>query len=143
NDESKVGYRIKNLPTLYNRKARDINDWNTTTYTEYLRDKHREIFGCEYVPVGGRWATEQGMIGRLIGTKAQAGTHDKAIIKRFIDEGFKSYKPTSQYPGTSFGFLYAYRRNIWQSLEAEERREERDKQAEMTAEDYDRLSEWL
>ena len=137
----------KKLPTVNDWQARDIDDWNTTTYTEYLRDKHREIFGCEYVPFGGRWATEQGMIGRLIGTKARAGTHDKALIKRFIDEGFKSYKPTSQYPGTSFGFLYSYRRNILQRLEAEEaakaRRDERGKQAEMTTEDYDRLSEWL
>src|SRR5699024_5114539 len=125
----------KKLPTVNDWQASDIDDWNTTTYTEYLRDKHRELLGREYVPFGGRWPAEQGMIGRLIGTKAQAGTHDKAIIKRFIDEGFKSYKPTPQYPGTSFGFLYSYRRNILQRLEAEERREERDKQAEMTAED--------
>lgn len=137
----------KKLPPAHDWQARNIEDWNTTTFTEYLRDKHRELFGCEYVPFGGRWATEQGMIGRLIGTKARAGTHDKAMIKRFIDEGFKSYKPTAQYPGTNFGFLYSYRRNILQRLEAEEsektRRKERGKQAEMTAEDYDRLSDWL
>ena len=137
----------KKLPPANDWRNRDIDDWNTTTFTEYLRDKHRDLFGCEYVPFGGRWATEQGMIGRLIGTRTRAGTHDKATIKRFIDEGFKSYKPTPQYPGTSFGFLYSYRRNILQRLEAEEaakaRRDERGKQAEMTTEDYDRLSEWL
>lgn len=133
----------KKLPPSKEYYNREINDWTVLSFTEYLRDKHRELFGCEYVPFGGRWATEQGMIGRLIGTKARAGTHDKAIIKRFIDEGFKSYKPTPQYPGTSFGFLYSYRRNILQRLEAEDRRKESVKQAEMTAEDYDRLSEWL
>lgn len=133
----------KKLPPANDWHARNIEDWNTTTFTEYLRDKHRELFGCEYVPFGGRWATEQGMIGRLIGTQARAGTHDKAIIKRFIDEGFKSYKPTPQYPGTNFGFLYSYRRNILQRLEAEAGRKERGNQAEMTAEDYDRLSDWL
>ena len=133
----------KKLPPTSDWQAREIDEWNTTTFTEYLRDKHRELFGCEYVPFGGRWATEQGMVGRLIGTQSKKGTHDKAIIKRFIDEGFKSYKPTPQYPGTSFGFLYSYRRNILQRLEAEAGRKESAKQAEMSADDYDRLSDWL
>jgi len=137
----------RKLPPANDWRARNIEDWNTTTFTEYLRDKHRELFGCEYVPFGGRWATEQGMIGRLIGTRTKEGTHNKATVKAFIDEGFKSYKPTAQYPGTNFGFLYSYRRNILQRIEAEqaakEKWDERGKQAEMSTEDYDKLSEWL
>src|SRR5699024_8250060 len=132
----------RKLPPANDWQARDIEDWNATTFHAYLADKLKEMFGCEYVPFRG-WQAEKGMLGRLIGTRGRAGTHNKATIKRFIDEGFKSYKPTPQYPGTSFGFLYSYRRNILQRLEAQERREERDKQAEMTAEDYDRLSDWV
>src|SRR5699024_8420579 len=136
----------KKLPPANDWQARAIEDWNVTTFHTYLADKHKELFGCEYVPFRG-WQAEKGMIGRLVGTRTRAGTYDKATIKRFIDEGFKSYKPTPQYPGTSFGFLYSYRRNILQRLEAEEaakaRRDERGKQAEMTTEDYDRLSDWL
>ena len=134
------------LPPAHDWQARNIEDWNVTTFHAYMADKHRELFGCEYVPFRG-WQAEKGMIGRLIGTRTKEGTHDKALIKRFIDEGFKSYKPTPQYPGTSFGFLYSYRRNILQRLEAEdatkERRKESTKRSEMTAEDYDRLSDWL
>src|SRR5690625_4666098 len=132
----------KKLPPATDWQARQIEDWNVTTFHAYLADKHRDMFGCEYVPYRG-WQAEKGMLGRLIGTRTRAGTHDKAIIKRFIDEVFKSYKPTPQYPGTNFGFLYSYRRNILQRLEAEAGRKERGNQAEMTAEDYDRLSDWL
>src|SRR5699024_574354 len=96
---------------------------------------HRELFGCDYVPFRG-WRTEQGMIGRLIGTRAKKGTHSKAMIKQFIDETFSSYKPTKQYPGTSFGFMYSYRRQVLQRLESEESevvaKEERRKKAQET-----------
>lgn len=133
----------KKLPPATDWQARDIGDWNTTTFTEYLRDKHREQFGIEYAPFGGRWATEQGMIGRLIGTRAKKGTHSKAVVKRFIDEAFRTYKPTAQYPGTNFGFIYSYRRNILQRLEAEELANEKREQEQEDAPSLDELSEWL
>lgn len=111
----------KKLPTATDWRARNIDDWNTLTFTEYLKDKHREIFGIEYAPMRS-WQMEQGLIGRLIGTKSKAGTHSKAVVKAFIDEAFRTYRPTPQYPGTNFGFIYAYRRNILQRLESEEKR---------------------
>lgn len=111
----------KKLPPATDWRARNIDDWNTLTFTEYLKDKHRELFGIEYAPMRS-WQMEQGLIGRLIGTKTRAGTHSKAVVKAFIDEAFESYKPTPQYPGTNFGFIYAYRRNILQRLEAEHKR---------------------
>src|SRR5690625_2893490 len=114
----------KKLPPANDWKNRNIDDWNTLTFTEYLKDKHRELFGIEYAPMRS-WRMEQGQIGRLIGTARKEGSHSKAVVKRFIDEAFESYKPTPQYPGTNFGFIYAYRRNILQRLEAEERRKEK------------------
>src|SRR5690625_2730933 len=133
----------KKLPPATDWQARDIGDWNTTTFTEYLKHKHREVFGIEYAPFGGRWATEQGMIGRLIGTRTQKGTHSKAVVKRFIDEAFGTYEPTPQYPGTNFGFIYSYRRNILQRLEAEEVAESRLKKSREDAPDLDELAKWL
>ena len=132
----------RKLPPAHDWQARDIEDWNVTTFHAYLADKHREMFGCEYVPFRG-WQAEKGMLGRLIGTRGRPGTHDKAMIKRFIDEAFDDYRPSKKYPGTSFGFIYAYRRYILQQLEAEAGRKESAKRSEMTAEDYDRLSDWL
>lgn len=132
----------KRLPPAKDWQARDINDWNTQTFHAYMRDKHRELFDCDYVPMRG-WRTEQGMIGRLIGTRSKAGTHSKALIKRFIDEAFESYKPTRDYPGTNFGFIYAYRRNILQRLEAEEQVEANEKKAIDNTPSLDDLAEWL
>src|SRR5690625_2993479 len=125
-------------------RNRDIDDWNTTTFTSYMADKHREEFGCEYVPMRN-WGFEQGQIGRLIGTKTKEGTTSKVVVKRFIDGAFAEYKPTKDWPGTSFGFIYSYRRNILQRVQAEEaekvRREERMTEVENVS--YDDLSDWL
>ena len=133
----------KKLPPATDWQARDIDDWNTTTFTEYLKHKHREQFGIEYAPFGGRWATEQGMIGRLIGTRAKKGTHSKTAVKRFIDEAFETYKPTADYPGTSFGFNYSYRRHLLQQAEAEERTRRRRKKAKEETPSLSELSDWL
>lgn len=135
----------RKLPDTKDWRNRNIDDWNTTTFTEYLKDKHRELFGIEYVPFGGRWTTEQGMIGRLIGTRKKSGIYDKAVIKRFIDEAFESYKPTPEYPGTNFGFMYTYRRNVLQRIEAEEKRKKNEKEREepQTEVNWDEIAEWL
>src|SRR5699024_11347626 len=101
--------KTRKLPPAKDWRNRDIDDWNVTTFTEYLRDKHRDMYGCEYVPFGGGWAREQGMLGRLIGTKAKKGTHDKRLIKEFIVDTFATYNPTQQYLCTSFCFLYTFR----------------------------------
>ncbi len=132
----------KRLPPANDWKSRNIDDWNTLTFTEYMKDKHREVFGIEYAPMRG-WRMEQGLIGRLIGTKSKPGTHDKAVVKAFIDEAFRTYKPTAQYPGTNFGFIYSYRRNILQRLEAEQITKEKRNRAKSESEDLTDLSDWL
>src|SRR5690625_7864947 len=131
------------LPPAGDWNRRDVDSWNVLSFTEYLKDKHRELFGIEYEPFGGRWATEQGMIGRLIGTRAKKGTHSKAVVKRFIDEAIETYKPTRDYPGTNFGFIYSYRRNILQRIEAEEIAKERREQAREEAPSLSELTDWL
>ena len=132
------------LPHANDWKARNIDDWNTKTYHSYMQDKHREMFGCEYAPFRG-WRVEQGILGTLIGTRAKEGTHDKAIIKRFIDEAFSEYKPTEDWPGTNFGFIYSYRRNLLQRIEAEASEKERLRERMESVNDvnYTDLSEWL
>ena len=132
------------LPPATDWQARDIEDWNVRTYHSYMQDKHREMFGCEYVPFRG-WRVEQGMLGTLIGTRAKEGTHDKATIKRFIDLAFEEYTPTTKYPGTNFGFNYSYKRNLLQRIESEASEKERLKERMESAKeiDYSDLSEWL
>jgi len=135
----------RKLPPATDWQNRNIDDWNTTTFHAYMQARHRELFNCEYAPMRS-WQMEQGMLGRLIGTRSKEGTHDKAVIKRFIDEAFETYKPTAKYPGTNFGFIYSYRRNILQRIEFEERTRidaEENKQPKQTAEELDDLADWF
>src|SRR5690625_6642073 len=126
-------------------KNRNINDWNTTTFTEYLKDKHREMFGIDYAPFGGTYGMEQGVLGDLIGTQSRTNpkprTASNAAVKRFIDETFAQYKPTAQYPGTTFGFMWTYRKNVWQQIQAEELARESREQAVEEVPTLDELSD--
>lgn len=96
-----------------------IEKWNVKDFHNYMMDEHKRIFGVQYVPFRS-WRVEQGLLGGIIGTtgkNAKPGTHDKAIIKAFIDQCFATYKPTRDYPGISFGFMWSYKRNYLQQLE--------------------------
>ena len=124
-------------------RERHIEDWNTTTFHAYLADKHKELFGIDYVPFKG-WNAEKGMIGDIIGTrtgKPRKGSNE--ALKRFIDLTFAEYKPTAQYPGTSFGFMWTYRKNVWQQIQAEELARESREQAVEESPTLEELSEWF
>ncbi|WP_077297364.1 hypothetical protein [Virgibacillus pantothenticus] len=105
-------------PTTKDWRNLPIERWNVTTFTEYLRDKHKEMFGIEYVPYRS-WRVEQGLLGNLIGTRAKPQTEDKALVKRFIDEAFSEYRPNPKYPGVSFGWCWTYKKPTWQRVKAE------------------------
>lgn len=136
-------------------RNRSLDKWNVVSFTEYLRDKHREMFGVDYVPFGGTWGMEQGILGDLIGTQSRKNpkprTASNAAVKRFIDETFDEYQPSKQYPGTSFGFMWTYRKRHWQRIQAEElaekqreeRRKEIEKIKEQQQEQIDDLMDWL
>lgn len=87
------------LPPATDWQARDISDWNTTTFRQYLYDRHRELYGLDYV---GAVKRDCGMISGMI------KQHDEATVKAFIDECFRQYKPTTQYPTLNFYFMKTY-----------------------------------
>lgn len=123
---------------------KDIAKWNVNDFHAYLSDEHKRRFGVDYAPFG-TWVSEKGQIGRLIGTARKPGTHDKALIKRFIDACFDEYKPTEQWPGISFGFMVAYKKPVMQRLQAAEMKAEQAASAVKKADnnDWEALSEWL
>src|SRR5699024_2866499 len=134
----------KRLPDANDWKARNIDDWNTKTCHAYMQDKHREMIGREYVPFRG-WRVEQGMLGRLIGIRADEGPHDKSPIKRVIDLAVEEYTATTKSPGTTFVYNSSYKRKVKQRVEAEASDKERLKERMESAKeiDYSDLSEWL
>lgn len=128
-------------------RNRDITDWTVLSFTEYLKDTHKERFGIDYAPMGGRWAMEQGVLGSLIGTQTRTNpkprTADNADVKRFIDETFDGYQPNAKYPGTSFGFMYTYRKSDWQRIQADRLRNDEREQAVEDAPALTDLADWF
>lgn len=107
----------RNLPPAKAWRERDIADWNTTTFCAYLSDRHTELYGIPYVPGRGGWRAEQGMIKRMI------DEHGPEAVKRFTDECFREYRPTRDYPGVNFTFMYTYMRGrVLPKVLAEEKR---------------------
>lgn len=93
-----------------------VENWTVRDFHNYMIAEHERLFGVSYMP-SGTWKAEQGLLGRIVGTKTKQGSYDKALIKSFIDKCMQTYRPTANYPGISFGFMWAYRRNYLQQLE--------------------------
>jgi len=87
------------LPPATDWRNRSINQYNVTTFRTYLYDRHRELYGLDYV---GAVKRDCGMISGMI------KQHDKATVKAFIDECFRQYKPSTQYPTLNFYFMKTY-----------------------------------
>lgn len=119
-----------------------IAEWNVLTFTEYIKHKHVEVFGIPYAPFRS-WGLEQGLLGDLIGTKSKERKYSNYLVKRFIDKAFETYKPTSKYPGTSFGFSYTYRREVLQQVIAEEKETEKYTEAVKKQMPYDDIMDLL
>lgn len=127
-------------------------EWNVNDFIGYLTERHSELYGIDYRPFRS-YAAERGLIGGLIGTRGSAKAKAKAakvspeFLRKFIDECFASHRVTTQYPGVSFGFMYAYKTAIWQRLEAEELAERQREESKNTKEsvgisDAD-MDDWL
>lgn len=127
---------------------RDISDWNVSTFCAYLTDKHVELFGVDYAPMRG-WRAEQGILGGIIGTQSRTNPKPRTArnedVKEFIDVTFGSYTPTAQYPGTSFGFMWTYRKQDWQRIQSESIAKARRSEAvaESDNDNWDEVEAWL
>lgn len=116
-----------------------VDKWNVKHFHAYLSDEHQRKFNVSYAPMKS-WRTEQGLLGNIVGTAKKAGTHDKALIKAFIDRCFANYKPTQDYPGISFGFMWTYMQRELQLAEMDAKKAEALAKA---SEEMEGLAEWL
>ena len=124
----------KKKPEAVNWKERELKDWNATTFRAYLKDMHEEHFGIPYV------TNNYGMEGKLIKTMYEE--HGQEITKQFIDRCMEEYKPTEQYPGINFAFMYSYMRNrVLPKLLKKQVRQKRDEKIEKV--NYEELADYL
>jgi hypothetical protein len=127
----------------YNEK--EVVDWTTNNFLEYLSAKHEETYGVEYVPPGRSWNLERGLIGGLIGTKgknAKPRKYSPELVKRFIDECFRTHK-LNGYSGVSFTWFWKWKTEIWQRVLIDSLSEESNEKAIKSSDKFDEVSDWL
>ena len=116
--------------------SKEVKDWNLRDMTDYMVEKHREVFGFEYSPFGS-WTIERSMITKLFGNGRKDGIYDKELFPHFVDVFMESYVPNERFPSTNFGFTAKYKGHL--IAKAKERLEE-SKQVDEPVED---LSDWF
>lgn len=89
-------------PPAKDWRNREQSDWVVATFQQYLKDTHEERYGIAYV------ARNYGLEGRWL--KSMLAEHGAAILRKFIDACFAEYRPTPQYPGLNFAFMFTYQR---------------------------------
>jgi hypothetical protein len=116
----------RNLPTT---------EWTVTTFRQYLADQHEQRYAIKYTTrsfaVEGRWL------------KSMIAEHGAEIVKAFIDGCFAEYKPTRDYPGLNFAFMFSYQRaRILPRVMADMKRIKR-YQTSVDDRDLDNIKDWL
>jgi hypothetical protein len=83
----------RNLPT---------SDWTVTSFRQFLADEHQRRYGIAYVArnyaIEARWL------------KSMIAEHGAEVVRAFIEACFAEYRPTAQYPGINFAFMFSYMR---------------------------------
>lgn len=116
----------------------DINEWNTVTVYAMIVDLNTERFDVEkYVPLRG-FGYERGVIKRNL------DTYGAAAVKEVIEIAFDEYRPTTQYPQLTAGFLLTYMLSrIMPRVLAEMETAKRRQAAESEAPSISELVDWL
>lgn len=98
----------------------EIEKWTIGSFQQYLVDTHQERYGIAYTArsyaVEGRWL------------KQLLAEHGPKVLRRFIDACVEEYKPTREYPGLNFAFMFTYQRTrilprVLADIKREEERE--------------------
>ncbi|MEC0037228.1 hypothetical protein P4L29_22790 [Bacillus cereus] len=89
------------LPHAKNWRERNIDDWNATTFFNYLCDQHRIVRGIDYIT---KTTVKMDMI--LINQVYKK--YGRLETKNFIDKCLKDYNGTAQYKICTFWFMRTY-----------------------------------
>jgi hypothetical protein len=81
---------------------------------------NRQYFDVDYAPFRN-WAVERGMI------KNALAEHGPELFRAAVEETFRTYRPTREYPVLTAGFAIAYRINaVIPKIKAEQKRVQTD-----------------
>jgi hypothetical protein len=115
----------RNLPTP---------DWTVTTFRQFLADQHEAKYGIKYTTrnfaIEARWL------------KSMIAEHGPEVVRAFIEACFAEYRPTRDYPGLAFSFMFSYQRaRILPRVLADVKRKAVVQQAVEQTEEFD--DDWL
>lgn len=79
-----------------------LDGWNSTTCQMYLASLTEKQFRVPYEC--RNFAVERRMINNLL------KKYGPEVVKVFIDECVKTYRPRQQYPFITFSFMYTYKK---------------------------------
>jgi hypothetical protein len=125
------------LPPSSDWQARDIADWNISSFTQYIVDRTAELYGQPYTPGGGgaksqRWMREKGML------KNAQGKYGNKVLRAFIEICWREYRTSKPelypYPSVSFmcGWMDRHFTEAQSQVAREARREAQSEAAEAT-----------
>lgn len=127
------------LPHATDWRARNIADWNVSTFIAFIAETTAERYNAEYQPGGRgakstRWARERGML------KQAQGRYGNAVLRRFIEICWAEYRTNKpdEYPYPSFTFMYSYMDRNFQPAQSAVAREQREAE---TAQQFEEISE--
>lgn len=115
-------------------RACPLEKWNSTTARDYLQCLTQHRFKMDYISDNIR--QENAIISQFI------KQYGREVLKEFIRDCVKDYKPTKKYPIVTFGFMYTFQRKhilpaiIKKRQAQEERLKELESQKEMNFVDY-------
>ncbi|WP_180968059.1 hypothetical protein [Cytobacillus massiliigabonensis] len=89
-------------PPAKDWRNREQADWTVASFQQYLKDTHEERYGIAYT------TRSYGLEGRWL--KTLITEHGAEVVRKFIDACFAEYRPTPQYPGLNFAFMFTYQR---------------------------------
>ena len=114
------------------------SDWNVMTVQSMVADLNAERFSVEkYIPLRG-YGFEQGVIKRAL------TEYGAAALRETIERAFAEYRPTTQYPQLTAGFLIAYMLpRVMPQVLAEGQRKERAEVAAEGAMSAEEMANWL
>ena len=120
----------------------DISEWKSPTYHAYMADRHKEIFGIDYV------TNSYGFEGTHMNLFIEEHGHE--MLKRFIDACFADYRPSAKWPGVNFGLMSTRMKSrilprVQMQMKAEKLLSSNDTPIEKTehSENINELKEWF
>lgn len=115
-----------------------LEHWNVRTVHAMIIDINAERFGVDkYVPLRG-WQFEQALIKRAL------TDYGAEALRETIERAFAEYRPKSQYPQLTAGFLIAYMLpRIMPQVLAEGQRRNRANEVTESAMSAEEMASWL